>query len=200
MNPKYSRYYSYIKPVIQNKLVKTYGTLIFSLVTITIFSLFAIKPTVSTIVALQKSINQETQTLEKLNQKVQSLSLGKKNFDNLDTSTKSKMFSLLPNSTSLPLLIDQLTSLSLEKQASISGLQVHPVELKAASPNLSKEATLKELDFTLTAQGSYQQLTNFLDSLPKLSRLIMIKSISLNKPIDGSLIMSVNAKAYFIKD
>ncbi|MBI2022190.1 type 4a pilus biogenesis protein PilO [Candidatus Daviesbacteria bacterium] len=198
MVPQYSRYYIYIKPVFQSKVVKTYGTLVFSLFTITMFGLFAIRPTLTTIIALQRSIKEQQAVLDKLNGKIETLSLGKKNFENLSPESKTKIFTLLPNSTSLPTLVDELSALALEKQASISGLQFQPVDLKSISKELSKEAKLQNIEFTINLQGSYPQLTDYINSLTKLNRLITIKSVGFNKPAGGNLTVSINAKAYFI--
>lgn len=199
MNPQYSRYYTYIKPLLKNPVIRTYGSFVFSLITITIFTLFAIRPTLLTIASLQKSIDQHKEVLTQLNTKIDNLTLGQKNFDNLDPVVKKKLLNLVPASTAVSNLIDSLAVDSLALQASISGLQLQPVELVDVSKNISKNITVKEIDFTLNAQGSYTQLTNFIDKVSKSSRLIYIKSINFNKSVEGSLLMTMNAKAYFLK-
>lgn len=200
MNPRYSRYYIYIKPVLQSRVVKTYGGLVFSLFTITIFGLFAIRPTLATIVSLKKSISEQQNILKQLTGKAETLSLGKKNFDALDPEIKTKVFTLLPNSTSIPRLLEEISALASSKQASVSGIQYQPVDLKGATKDLSKNGSLKEVEFSMNAQGSYLQLVSFIDGLGKLSRLITIKNITFNKQPEGPLSLSINAKAYFVKD
>lgn len=200
MNPQYSRYYNYIKPFIRNRAVRVYSSVIFSLISITIFGLFAIKPTLATIVSLQKSIEQQQQILDTLNTNSLNLAQGKKNYDNLDPQFVSKLDNLLPNSTSLPNLIDSLESLAQSHQASISGLQFQPTELIGTPMTLAKEASLKEIDFTINVQGSFSQLTNFLSALEKARRLITVSSVNFGKSEDGPLVLSINAKAYFLKN
>ena len=199
MGPKYSRYYIYIKPVIQNKIVKTYGSLVFSLITITIFALFAIKPTLSTIVGLEKSINEQEDVLAKLDTKALNLDQGRKNYLAIDSEIRTRLFSLLPDSTDLPKMITSIDLATTSNESSSSGLQFQPIELKANPKNLTKDSTLEKIEFTLNLQGSYNQLTTAFSALTKSDRLIEINSVNFNKQADGPLIMSINANAYFFK-
>ena len=79
----YSRYFTYIKPVIKSPIIKNYGPAIFSLLTMSILIFFAIRPTVETILVLQKKLADSNEVLQKATQKAENLSLGKKNYDNL---------------------------------------------------------------------------------------------------------------------
>lgn len=200
MDPKTSRYYTFIRPIFRNKAVRTYSSLVFSILTITFFGVFALKPTLSTIVSLQKSITEQQQLLEKVTQKADNLSLGRQNYDAIDPQIKLKLISLLPNSTSLPSLIDVIYSLAEENSASISGLQVQSIELVGNPNRIAKQAVVQEIEFSFNSTGSYSQLSQILSSLTKLKRLISIQSASFNKQQEGALIMTVNAKAYFFKN
>jgi Tfp pilus assembly protein PilO len=200
MKPQFSRYYTYIRPILKNKTVKTYSSLVFSLFMVVIFSLFAIKPTITTIVALQKSIDEQEKLLEQIQKKGQDLEVGKKNYDQIDSDTKLMLLGLIPNSTSIPSLIDSLSSLAASFDASMSGVQIQPVDLQGSPSRLSKQAGLKEIEFTLSVQGSYIQLTDFLDALYRIDRLINIQTVAFSKQVDGGLTMTVNARANFIKN
>jgi Tfp pilus assembly protein PilO len=200
MKPQFSRYYTYIRPILKNKTVKTYSSLVFSLFMVVIFSLFAIKPTITTIVALQKSIDEQEKLLEQIQKKGQDLEVGKRNYDQIDSDIKLTLLGLIPNSTSIPSLIDSLSSLAASFDASMSGVQIQPVDLDGPPDRLTKQAALKEIDFTLSVQGSYIQLTDFLDALYRIDRLINIQTVSFSKQIDGRLTMTVNARANYVKN
>ncbi len=199
MNPQYSRYYTYVKPIVNNAYVKTYSTLVFSLIAITIFSLFAIRPTVKTILGLQKNINEQKETLNKLTEKSQNLETGRKNYQNIDPNLKAKVDALLPSKTNIPDFVDEITLLSLRTQASISGIQFQPVEIDNNAPASTTDPKLQEISFTLNALGQYNQLLNLLNALNYSSRLISINTVSFNKTELGTLVMSVNGKAYYLK-
>ena len=70
---QYSRYFTYIRPFTKLPIVRTYGSATFTLVVMTIFIFYAIKPTVETILVLQKKLEDSTQVLEKVNQKANNL-------------------------------------------------------------------------------------------------------------------------------
>ncbi len=200
MNPKYSRYFTYIRPITKNKYIRTYSSLIFSLIAIIIFTLYALKPTIQTILSLNKSIDEQTQTLKQIKSKINNLTVGRSNFENLDSSTKQKIAELVPNNPSIPSLINQLNISATIAEATLSGIQFETIELDNNAKPLNKNAELKEITFTVTAQGEYAQLVAFLEELKRINRIIDFNHITFNKPQDGALFLSINAKAYYLKD
>lgn len=196
---QFSRYYVYIKPLVRNKHVRTYSSLVFTIITITIFAIFAIRPTLSTIVSLQKSIEEQKALLAQINSKIQAMSEARINYQNIEPEVKQKLMGIVPDSANFPSLIDNLSAVALNQQASISGLQFQPVNLQTPPKSPSKTFQSTAIDFTFNTQGSYNQLVNTLTTLSKTNRLIEIYSVSFNKPEDGPLIMSVNGKSYYYK-
>lgn len=200
MRPQYSRYYTYIKPFLRNKYVRTYSGAIFSMITITFFSVFALRPTISTIISLQKSIDGQNQTLGEIKKKSDQLTLAKQNYQDLSEQTRQNINSLVPDSTSLPELLNSLSNLIILYQASSSGIQVEAVALENYSNKLTKKPALSEVGFSVNIQGNYEKLSAILDKMTKLNRLILIKSANFNKPGEESLILSVSGKAYYLKN
>lgn len=198
MNPKQSRYYTYIRPIMRNKFARTYSSLIFSLITIAVFSFYAIRPTVVTILSLQKSIDEQTQILKTLKNKVTDLILGKQNYDSIPRSTKDKLDNLIPNNTDLPGLINSLTFAAEEAEATISGLQFQPTDVLQPTNQILKNAQVNQVDFTLNAQGEFSSLLKLLSNLERLDRLIAISNINFALPSEGALVMSITGKAYYL--
>jgi len=202
MEAKYSRYYTYIKPVLKNKFVKTYSSIVFSIITITIFSLYAIRPTVSTIVSLQKSINEQQDILDKLIKKRQDLAEGRKNYQSIDDEIHDRLLNLVPDYTSLPNLMRDITSVTQINQASLSALQIEPLDLDGPPDQLNNKAAIKEIPFSMSLQGSYPLLSKVLDSFTKTNRIIDLISINFNKPADASsnvINMTLSGKSYYLK-
>ena len=194
----YSRYFTYIKPVAKLPIVKNYGPTIFTLFAITIFIFFAIKPTVETILVLQKKIDDSNQVLEKATQKVDSLSLGKKNYDSLDQNITQKISAAIPDTVSLRSLIQNLEQSAKAHEASISALQIQPLIVNTKVDQAL--GSLSEISFTFNIEGSYANLIEGLQDLKRSSRLISIENLSLSKVAEGEgLIMSLSGKAYYIK-
>lgn len=194
----YSRYFTYIKPVAKLPIVKNYGPTIFTLFAITIFIFFAIKPTVETILVLQKKIDDSNQVLEKATQKVNSLSLGKKNYDSLDQDITQKISAAIPDTVSLRSLIQNLEQSAKAHEASISALQIQPLTINTKGDQ--KLGTLSEISFTFNIEGAYKNLISVLQDLAISSRLVTVESLSLSEVNEGQgLIMSLSGKAYYLK-
>lgn len=200
MNPQKSRYYTYIKPIMRNKFARTYSSLIFSLITISIFSYYAIRPTVTTILSLQKSIEEQNQVLTTLKDKVNNLVSGKKNYESIPADTKAKLDGLVPDDPNLAGLINSLTFAAEDAQATISGLQFQPVEITSKSTRLLRDAQISQVDFTLNARGDFNNLMKLISTLKRLDRLITLTTVNFAVPPDAGLVLSVSGKAYYMKN
>lgn len=196
--PKYSRYFTYIKPLGKMPIIKNYGPAIFTLLTMSMLTLFAIKPTVETIFVLQKQLSNQNDILNKITEKANHLSLGKKNYDNLNQNIKSKIYSSIPDNLSLKSLIKSLEETASVHEASVSALQIQPLTIDIQTEN--HRGSISEVSFIYNIEGSYQNLTDILRDLARSSRLISIEALSLSKTSeDKSLIMSLTGKAYYLK-
>ena len=200
MNPttQYSRYYTYIKPIIQNQMVRSYAPYIFSLVMVGLLIVFAIRPTISTILNLQQSINNSQTVLDTLNQKAKDLSQGQKNYQDIDPAIKTKIIQAVPFNPDISNLIKNLEAAA-PAQASTSAIQVQPVTLFDTKNVLGEHPVLGEVDFTYNVIGSYSQIMTTINNLSKLPRLSTITNMTINKQQDGPATLSVTGKAYFLK-
>lgn len=199
MNPRYSRYYTYIRPVLRNPKIQTYSGFVFSIVTITIFTIFAIRPTLRTIVGLQKSINEQKTVLENLKVKAQNISQGKTNYDNLPSSVKLKLDSLIPQKLELSNLTNNLSDIASLKQASISSMQFQAISVKPSPGGPIKKPTLRELGFSFILQGRYPDLIEVLNNLLNSDRLLTLDSVNIAKLETGGVSMNVTAKTYIME-
>lgn len=198
MNKHYYRYYTYIQPVLKFPIIKTYGLHILTLATMIIFLIFAIKPTVETILVLQKKIADSQSVLSKINQKSTDLSQAKENFQNLDLELKSKIHKAVPAEFDIKGLIQTLEEAAQANQASISALQIQPVIIEETIKPQKK--TLSEINFTYNVEGSYLNLLKLLQKLQQSPRVISLDNLIINKSAqDSNLMMSVSGKAYFLK-
>lgn len=194
----YSRYFTYIKPIGKLPIVKNYGSAIFTLITMSIMILFAIKPTVETIIVLQKKLADEEEVLQKVTQKANNLAQGKKNYDNLSQDIKDKISAAVTETVSLKSLMLSLEQAAKVHQASISALQVQPLTIDAKTDN--QLGTLSEISFTFNTEGDYKNLIGLLQDLKRSSRLISIDSLSMSKTEETkTLIMSLSGRAYYLK-
>lgn len=202
---KYSRYYTYIQPIITNRMVKSSAPHIFSLVTIIVMLVFVIRPTVETIFKLQKTIADNQKVLAALNQKAEDLTLGKENLDAMNPQLKEKIAEAVPTQPTVPSLIRSLqiasninASPSASPSASLGTLQVQPITI---INNTSKPTGLStgEVYFSYNIQDSYPNLMAMLNNLNKVSQLIKTDTIDINKQQDGIPILTINGGAFYLK-
>lgn len=195
---QYFRYFTYIRPVTRHPIIRNYGSTIFALLTISILTFFAIKPTVETILVLQKKLENENEILKKVTEKANNLSQGKKNYDNLDQVIKNKINTAIPDIFTVKTITDNLEQIAQAHEASISALQIQP--LTVGGKVSDKVGTLAEVSFIFNVEGSYPNFVAILQDLKRSSRLISVDSVSLSKASEGSsLIMSLAGKAYYLK-
>ncbi|MBI3109672.1 type 4a pilus biogenesis protein PilO [Candidatus Daviesbacteria bacterium] len=196
---RYFRYFTYIKPITGMPIVKTYGPVIFTLLIMTVFVVFAIKPTIETILVLQKKLADADKIVAQINEKTENLSKGKENYQRLEQNARDKIQRAIPDTIDLKSLIQTLEQSTRTYEASISALQIQPITLAATKDN-NIQNKLQEVSFTFNIEASYQTLTAILQDLKANNRLISIDKLTLNRPGEGkSLIMSISGKAYFLR-
>lgn len=195
---RYFRYFTYIKPATNLPIIRTYGSVIFSLLTMTVFILFAVKPTIETILILQKKLADAEQIVNKINLKAVSLSQARENYRNLSSDIKNRIQSIIPDSANLKSVIQTLEQSAKTNEASISALQIQPLTLETKESNVL--GSLAEVSFTFNVEGSYQNLIGLLQDLKRSSRLISVDRLTFNKTGEEKvLILSISGKAYYIK-
>ena len=192
----YSRYFTYIKPISKLPIIKNYGPTIFTLLTISILTIFAIRPTVETILVLQKKLADEEEILQKVTDKVNNLSLGQRNYDNLDQNIKEKISQAIPDAISLKSVVQSLEEAARLHEASISALQIQPLTINAKLS--SQIGQVSEISFIFNLEGKYESLVALLQDLKTSSRLVSIDNLSVTKTNeDSGLIMANSRNTHF---
>jgi hypothetical protein len=207
-----TRYSTKLSPLLKNKSINTYSPTVFSLITVIIFAVFAIRPTVKTILSLQQTINEQNKTLTTLKTKSENLATAINNYNTIPDTTKIKLFTLLPNSTNVTCLVSDLSNMSTGNQTTISGLQIQSTDLNKPAKclidntdlasyrqNVPTSLTLQELGFNLNNQANFGQLSSFLSQFNNSTRLISVESITFSRPSGAEVGLVVDGKAYFFK-
>lgn len=200
MNPKKRsfRYYTYIEPVIKAPFVKSYGFPILTIVAVAIFAVFAIKPTVETIVSLQKDLANQEEILAKATKKSGDLSAAVTNYRAIENQKLASIQTSIPDNPKVQSIISSLEGAAKVPQASISAIQFQPISY-IKSQDLAKMG-LSEVQFTYNIEGTFDSLKRVLQNLGTSQRLITIDIITINKLEGGKgLLMSVVGKAYYLK-
>lgn len=165
---------------------RAYLELVLSLVAITIFSAFAIRPTILTILELNKEINTKEDTLAKLNTKITNLQSANEELVAVSEDL-TYVKQAVPSLAEPEQFIRQIEGLTSKHSVSILGLSASDVVLlgSAGSVKRSKETVelprnASEVPITLSVTASYPSLLSFLKDLENLRRPIKIDSLSFN--------------------
>ncbi|MDO8429487.1 MAG: type 4a pilus biogenesis protein PilO [Candidatus Daviesbacteria bacterium] len=165
--------------------------------TIILFILFALRPTISTIVNLQENLDKSQQTLETLEQKGRNLEAGRQNLNNLESTKRLKIKTSIPDQVNIGTLVASLQT-SVEKGASVSAVQVQPLSVYKVN-NQSLTNSLGEINFSFNVSGNYSEILQTVDKLSHSPRLVKITTLSINRLPEGRNLLSVTGKAYFLK-
>lgn len=197
MNPgwrtSYLRYKSYFLNVMaryrERSDIKAYLEILLSLFTISILSIFALRPTLITIGELIKEIESKRQTLKIMDEKIQNLSRAQTVFEK-EKSRISLLEVAIPKEAQPKVFASQVQALSTRHEIEISGLSTGKGTILGASPQgntptqgQSQEVNANELEFSIDTKvllSQYVLLVNFLSDLQKLRIPVKIDSLRIS--------------------
>jgi|SRR5579885_295497 len=190
------KYREYMKllPDMKKENNRLITSLIFTFAAFSFFGIFAIKPTLTTIVSLKKQLADNEQLEKQLSTKIKNLSTLQNEYSLL-TPQLSYVFAAIPQNPSVPILLGKVQALATENNLTVLSLQTPQVQL---TPGTKTNANGNSFVFLLQASGSYDQIAQFLTSLPQFDRVISIEEVSLSKdPAQNALVLNLRARAYF---
>lgn len=197
--------YRDIAPLFKEEKTQNFTTLVLTLIAFVIFGLFAIEPTITTIIQLRKQLSDSQIVLDKLQNKIDNLKLLQQQYSLLDQDLLA-VFKAVPKTPTVPLLAGQLNAIALEHNLKLIRLQILEVEIartKTASASASEDANTTNnngsFSFLIDVQGQQSDMTNFLSSLVNFDRIVTIDTLSETRDPqkDTQSILSIRGKAYF---
>lgn len=184
---RYRRYYRSLEPILRQPKAQTYTMVIFSFLTVSLFGLYAIRPTVNTILYLKREIRDKTEVSKKMDDKIAALIEAQSNYEAVTPYLPVVDESLPNNPDAIPLLV-QFQNLSAQSGAELTSVQMSgvPLSSKEATASANKTADAqKTFDFSVSVRGSYQSLNVFLEGLKQLRRIVSYEALSV-EPVHTS--------------
>jgi Tfp pilus assembly protein PilO len=195
---EYSKYLAFM-PDLKQERTRKFTTIVLTLAASIILGIFAVSPTLSTIAGLQKQINDNMFVDQKLQQKVNNLSTLQQKYSDIQNEL-SIVTDAIPTSSQIPLLVAQIQTVAKNANLKLDSFQTFEVDFsKGAVIN----KTYSSFDFGLSAEGTYQQTTDFLNNLVNFQRIVTIDSILLSKTTDSNtdnsnvLQLNIKGTAFF---
>jgi Tfp pilus assembly protein PilO len=200
---EYHRYRHYIVNLDQfyrQKKGRAYTEIVLSLLTVTFFLFFAIKPTLVTITGLTKEIEDQKLVNQKLAEKIDSLNQAQKIYSTLEPDLYL-VGQALPKDANLSTFVKELEAMMRLSGVAVKAIQFNQVGLKNGPPTPGEKESPSGVNFSLAATGNYASLKNFLHSLFSLRRLVSVENFSFgyDKKETETLILSLDAQAHFLE-
>lgn len=187
-----SKYFANL-PDFKQQRAQSLLTLTFTLVALAVFGIFAITPTVTTILQLQKQKEDNTFIEEKINQKKTNLVALSQSYAALEPDLPF-VLNAIPKTPDIPNLTGKLYALGKNANVTVTRIQSSEVELTKSQEGPQQ---FSSFPITIEATGSYPALKQYIDSLGDFDRIITISSIAITKGQTGVLKLNIQAKAYF---
>lgn len=188
--------------------IKIYLELMLSLSTVIVFSIFAIKPTVLTIIELNKEINSKEETVTRIEQKL--INLQKAN-DILQSEAERLVIidKSIPDSANLEDLILETEKLATKNSLQILNLSISDVIITRDDESKKKKIEeleklpldADELPFVTSLTGSYQNMTLLLSDIENSLRPVKIDSIAINSSKteeDKILVLTISGRLPYL--
>ena len=158
--------------------LKAYLELILSLGTIIIFSIYAIKPTILTIVELNNEIKSKENTVSLLTQKISNLKIAS-NILQKESQNLELIDSAIPTGANVEQLVKQIEKIAFDSSVVIRNFSSANIFLKGSSDKKVEN----ELPVSFSVTGNYQSLFLFLQTIENLRRPFRIDSFVFNSNI-----------------
>lgn len=158
--------------------LKTYLELMLSLGTIMIFAVYAIKPTVLTIIELNNEIKSKENTVSLLIQKITNLKTAS-NILQKESQDLEFIENAVPSNANVEQLINQIEKIAVNNSVAIRNLSSSNVFLKGNSDKKIEN----ELPLSFSITGNYQNLFQFLQTIETFRRPFKIDSFVFNSNI-----------------
>lgn len=193
-NLNYEKYYKQILPYIKKEQNQKYLFIALTLAASIFFIIFAINPTLSTIIRLRREINDSSFVNEKLTQKVNNLSTLSTSYNEIEDDL-TFLLDAIPNKAEAPTLIGQIQALANEHSVTFHSANISPINFSDNGATSSSSFT-----FELGGLSSYENFYNFISDLTNMQRIVVIEGISISKEIESTsqeLNVSIKGSAFY---
>lgn len=182
--------------------------LLLSLITITFFSIFALKPTLLTISQLLKDNKEKQELVNKMNQKIENIAKAQNIYEQ-NIEKLSIIENAVPNTPTPENLLRQIEGVAYINSVTLLGSSVNEVTLigeekKKQSKDQVKNLpeNVKTLSFSINVTGAYSSLFSFLSNLENLRRPLIITSVNItssDSDTGKTIIMLITGQTPYIK-
>ncbi|KKQ92115.1 MAG: hypothetical protein UT58_C0005G0011 [Microgenomates group bacterium GW2011_GWC1_39_7b] len=199
---RYREYFLNIMSLYKKRAeVRAFLEIILSLVTITIFLTFALKPTVLTIISLVQQIQEKKTTVAALDQKIKNLKTAVAVLAQNEAAAGDVDFAI-SSQANFDAVSKQIQGLAIKDSVTILGLSIGQTILVGVDASVKKSSDYKpipgnpgEMPISLSIKGTYFDILSFVKDFGNLRIAIKIDSLGINssQTDSGQVIVAVVA-------
>jgi Tfp pilus assembly protein PilO len=165
-----------------------------SLFTLSFFGFFAIRPTIVTIVNLDKQLKDNREVLEKIKQKQDDLSKLTREYEAM-TSDLNLIKKAIPSSANMPYLSRQIETVALRNNVKLTSLDFGSVDVGETNPD-----GLLSFTVSITAEGNEKDVNLFIRDISSMDRILGFERFSTGKTRKSEFGGVIAMKAYFLPE
>jgi len=177
--------------------VKIYSELLLSVGAIIIFGLFAVRPTLVTILNLFSEISAKRETIVIMDTKIGNIIAGQTIFER-ERARLNILSQAIPQEALAEQYIRQLEGLATRNGVTISSLSLEAISVLGES---TLEQQTKQFDISFTIAGDYLNVASFLDNIENTRRPLLENAVTtrINKgEITGAVLVSIEGSVPYM--
>src|SRR3989344_6125119 len=203
---KYRRYYRALEEAAQKPQTQAYSGAVFSFLAVSLFRLYAILPTMRTVLFLRRDIADKTRVNTQMEEKITALIEAQAAYEAAGEQLEL-VGQAIPTTPQAVELAVQLRNLARITGASISAVQIAAVPLVTEAATVSATVAPPQSDYpvSVTIVGSFPAIQSFLEGLISMRRIVLLESLRIipaagvqGLPTGGTILQHVlKLKAYY---
>lgn len=180
---------------LEKEKAQQYASVILTFSALSIFGIFAINPTLSTIAQLHRQLEDTKAVDLKLQEKLNNLSSLQQQYQTLQPDL-AYIQTALPETASVTLFTAKIQSLAATSDVAINGLSTGDTLLTSTS---SAKNVPESITFSVDIAGNREKVNEFLLGLSRLDRISTLEvfSVSTNSEKEKETVLSIRGKTYF---
>jgi Tfp pilus assembly protein PilO len=182
----YKKYYRSLEPILKKTYSRANISIIFSFLAVSLFTWYAIRPTMQTILYLRREIADNTVINKQMEDKISSLIEAQSNYQEIEPILPYIDQAIPKNPEAVPLII-QLRNLASTSGVLLTSLQPASAPLVGQDDINQKAPTSslvslkqKDLDISLSIQGPFENIRSYLAGIISMRRVVTITGIVLS--------------------
>lgn len=183
-------------------------TLVLTLFLMAVFIVFALRPTIVSIVTLRKTIVESKKTLQQLETKVANLQVAANELETIKPFLPTLNTNIPNQGAKYAPLTFAIENLALQSGVRLESENMGPTLLFSRiltpfAPN--KKQNIMALPFAVRVSGSYPNIAGFLSKLLSIERVLGVETVTIireagSKSEGGGVTLNVSGSAYYLAD